>query len=59
MGLFGATETKEKVKTCPNCGKEIPAGTGLKKEDGHFCCVKCCDRGPKPEKEKSKTCEFC
>ncbi|OGY27302.1 MAG: hypothetical protein A2Z42_03570 [Candidatus Woykebacteria bacterium RBG_19FT_COMBO_43_10] len=63
MGLFGATETKENLPTggkiCPNCGKEIPTGTGLKREDGHFCCVQCCERGPKQEKEKSKTCEFC
>jgi len=60
MGLFGnSKETEEKVKTCPNCGKELKPGEGIRKEDGHFCCDACCKRGPKPEKEKSKTCEFC
>ncbi len=63
MGLFG-NDNKEKNppaggKTCPNCGKELKPGEGIRKEDGHFCCDSCCERGPKKEKEKSKTCEFC
>ena len=59
MGFLGGAETKEEAKTCPNCGKELKPGEGVRKEDGHFCCDKCCDRGTKPDKEKSKTCEFC
>jgi len=47
------------MKNCPNCGKELKEGEGVRKEDGHFCCDSCCERGPKQEKEKSKTCEFC
>jgi hypothetical protein len=56
--LFISMGTSE-VKKCPNCGKELKPGEGLRKEEGHFCCDACCERGPKPDKEKSKTCEFC
>ena len=67
MGLFGGDDKKDdsqadgEKKTCPNCGKELKPGEGVRKENGHFCCDKCCERGeePKEEKEKSKTCEFC
>ena len=60
MGHVGEGK-KEGEMACPNCGKEINPSEGVKKEDGHFCCDKCCERGDKPkeEKEKSKTCEFC
>lgn len=69
MGLFGGDDKKEDSpaggggKTCPNCGKELGPGEGIRKENGHFCCDKCCEAGDrKEEKEKqgkSKTCEFC
>ena len=38
-------------------------GEGVRKEDGHFCCDKCCDVGPRKEEKKKEgkplTCEFC
>lgn len=72
MGLFGGDDKKEDPanppadgggKICPNCGKELGPGEGIRRENGHFCCDKCCEAGDrKEEKEKqskSKTCEFC
>lgn len=56
---MSAGDAEKEVKTCPNCGKELKPGEELSKENGHFCCNACCKRGPKLEKEKSKTCEFC
>ena len=61
MGLFGDGDDKKENptsgKTCPNCGKELAPGEGIRKENGHFCCDKCCEVGPR--QEKKKTCEFC
>ena len=58
MGFLGGDDKKkDEKKTCPNCGKELKSGEGVRKEDGHFCCDKCCEVGPR--KEKAKTCEFC
>ncbi|MEX0617178.1 MAG: hypothetical protein WD231_05255 [Candidatus Woykebacteria bacterium] len=63
MGLFGGDDKKEEVKTCPNCGKELKPGEGIRKENGHFCCDKCCEVGPRIEEKKKQgkplTCEFC
>ena len=63
MGLFGGGDKKEEKKTCPNCGKELAPGEGVRKENGHFCCDKCCDVGPRKEEKKKEgkalTCEFC
>lgn len=67
MGFFGGTDTKENPladgKTCPNCGKKLAPGEGVRKEDGHFCCDACCDAGPRVEQKKKEgkalTCEFC
>jgi hypothetical protein len=58
MGLFNADTTKApEMKNCPNCGKALAPGEGVRKEDGHFCCDKCCEVGPRTEKKM--TCEFC
>lgn len=63
MGLFGGGDKREEKKTCPNCGKELAPGEGVRKESGHFCCDKCCDVGPRKEEKKKEgkalTCEFC